>query len=151
MLGRPKPQLSMSEKERVVLERWARRPKTSQALALRSRIVLRCASEGDNGAVARELGVTRQTVGRWRNRFIQRGLDGLLDEPRPGAPRKIQDEEIERVITMTLEQKPANATHWSTRSMAEVVGASNRMRSPRAAACVTISAATRDLPVPGRP
>jgi transposase len=122
MLGRPKPPLVVSEAEREVLERWARRPKTSQALALRSRIVLRCAGEGDNGAVAKDLGVTRQTVGRWRNRFIWRGLDGLLDEPRPGAPRKIQDEDIERVVTLTLEQKPANATHWSTRSMAQASG-----------------------------
>lgn len=122
MLGRPKAHLKVSEEERAVLERWARRRKTSQALALRSRIVLFCATESDNGVVARELGITRQTVGRWRSRFISRGLDGLLDEPRPGAPRKIGDEDIERVVTMTLEQKPADATHWSTRSMAEASG-----------------------------
>ncbi len=122
MRGRPKPELMVSVEDREALERWARRPKTSQALALRSRIVLRCSVQPDNGIVASELGVTRQTVGRWRNRFIARGLDGLLDEPRPGAPRKIGDEEIERVITMTLEKKPSNATHWSTRSMAAASG-----------------------------
>jgi transposase len=124
MLGRPKPTIIVSAGDRVALERYARRRKTSQALALRARIVLRCAEENDNGVVAKELGVTRQTVGRWRNRFIARGLDGLMDEPRPGAPRQIQDEDIERVITMTLEQKPANATHWSLRSMASAVGVS---------------------------
>lgn len=122
MRGRPKPELVVSAEERTALERWARRPKTSQALALRSKIVLRCTEQADNGLVAADLGITRQTVGRWRRRFIARGLDGLLDEPRPGAPRKIRDEEIERVIAMTLESKPADATHWSTRSMATASG-----------------------------
>lgn len=124
MRGRRKPELVLSGEQRLALERWERRPKTGQALALRARIVLNCSEQPDNGMVAEKLKITRQTVGRWRNRFIDRGLDGLLDEPRPGAPRKIQDEDIERVITMTLEKKPSNATQWSTRSMAAASGLS---------------------------
>ena len=115
----------VSVEDREALERWARRPKTGQALALRSRIVLRCSVPPDNGIVASELGVARQTVGRWRTRFIARGLDGLLDEPRPSALRKIRDVDIERLITMTLEKKPSNATHRRTRSMAAASGRSH--------------------------
>lgn len=124
MRGRPKAVLVLSAEHREALERWARRPKTSQALALRARIVLRCAEQADNRLVAHSLGITRQTVGRWRTRFIAQGPDGLLDEPRPGAPRKIGDADIERVITMTLESRPSNATQWSTRSMAAASGLS---------------------------
>lgn len=122
--GRPKLVLTVSIEEREMLQRWARRPKTGQALALRARILLRCAEEVDNSAVAAEMGVTGQTVGKWRSRFLEKRLEGLLDEPRPGAPRQIGDAEVERVLTMTLESTPRDATHWSTRSMAKVSGLS---------------------------
>ena len=122
--GRPKSELVVTPEQRVELERLARRRTTAQALALRARIVLRCTEGGHNGDVAQELGVTRQTVGRWRTRFIQNGIDGLLDEPRPGAPRKISDAHVEKVITLTLESQPKDATHWSTRSLAKTAGLS---------------------------
>jgi transposase len=108
--------------EREVLERWARRPKSAQALALRCRIVLAAAEGQQSKEIAARLGCSRHTVGKWRGRFAQRGLDGLHDEPRPGQPRKITDEDVERVIVKALEEQPANATHWSTRSMAEATG-----------------------------
>jgi transposase len=98
--------------------------KTSQALALRARIILACADGKRNVEVAQKLGVTQNTVSKWRVRFLEKGLDGLLDEPRPGTPRRLSDEEVERVLTMTLESKPQNATHWSTRSMAAACGLS---------------------------
>ena len=122
--GRPLTALELSADEREELQRLARRPKTAQALALRARIVLACA-EGDSlRAVAARLGVTRMTVGKWRRRFLERGLDGLLDEPRPGHPRTVSDEDVERVLVMTLESLPADATHWSTRAMAKASGLS---------------------------
>jgi transposase len=121
-LGRPKAELVLTDDERETLGRWARRPKSSQQLALRARIVLACGQGLNNTEVTRELGVTMPTVGKWRQRFVERRLDGLLDEPRPGAPRKITDAAVERVITKTLETKPKNATHWSTRSMARATG-----------------------------
>src|SRR6266540_2999955 len=122
--GRRKAALTMSVEERETLKRWARRPKTAQALALRARILLRCAEGFDNRAVAVEMGITGQTVGKWRSRFIEKRLEGLLDEPRPGAPRQIRDEDVERVLTVTLESAPRDATHWSTRSMAKMSGLS---------------------------
>src|SRR6516162_5025508 len=122
--GRPKAELLVSAEQRAVLERWARRPKTAQALALRARIVLRCAQGFSNGAVAAQLGVHAATVGKWRRRFVAEGLDGLLDEPRPGAPRQIDDAKVENVIVQTLESRPPTATHWSTRSMARHSGIS---------------------------
>jgi transposase len=115
----------LSEQERETLEAWARRPKTSQALALRARIVLACADDHrPDSAIAKEFGVYRVTVGKWRTRFQKQRLDGLLDEPRPGAPRKISDAEVERLIAMTLESTPKGATHWSTRTMAKATGLS---------------------------
>jgi transposase len=115
----------LSEQERETLEGWSRRPKTSQALALRARIVLACARDHrPDTAVADELGIFRNTVGKWRRRFQERRLDGLLDEPRPGAPRKINDQEVEQLIAMTLESTPKGATHWSTRTMAKATGLS---------------------------
>jgi len=120
--GRPKEPLVVSDKQRSELERLARRQKTAQSLALRARIVLACAQGGTNQAVAAQLGVVGATVGKWRQRFIHRGVDGLLDEPRPGAPRSIGDDDVERVLTMTLESTPRGATHWSTRSMAKATG-----------------------------
>lgn len=122
--GRRLPALTLSLDERDALERWTRRPKTNQALALRARIVLGCADGKTNTEMASRLGVTLQTVGKWRRRFLDKRLDGLLDEPRPGTPRRLSDEEVERVLTMTLESKPKNATHWSTRSLAEASGLS---------------------------
>jgi len=117
--------LVLSDDERRVLEGWARRRKTAQALALRSRIVLACAGGNSVSAVAGDLGISRTTVGRWRSRFLEARLEGLSDEPRPGRPRTITDERVERVITATLEQQPPNGdTHWSTRSMARETGMS---------------------------
>jgi len=122
--GRPIPPLTLTPDERDTLERWARRPKTAQVLAQRGRIILACAMGAPNGIVAERLGVSRQMVGRWRTRFLTQRLDGLLDEPRPGAPRRITDAEVERVLTWTLERTPRDATHWSTRAMAQACGLS---------------------------
>jgi transposase len=122
--GRPTTAVVLSDGERETLERWARRPKSAQSLALRCRIVLACADGGTNVEVAERLGVTDDTVGKWRRRFVERRLDGLHDEPRPGAPRTISDDDVERVIVKTLEETPRDATHWSTRSMAAATGMS---------------------------
>jgi transposase len=124
VVGRPKAELILSDEERQTLARWARRPKSSQQLALRSRIVLACGGGRTNQQVAKELRVSMPTVGKWRARFVTRRLDGLLDEPRPGAPRTISDEQVEAVIVKTLETKPEHATHWSTRGMAQATGLS---------------------------
>ncbi len=120
--GRPLPPLELTDEEQETLRAWARRRKTAQALALRSRIVLCCARGWNNLDVAGDLSVSRFTVGKWRSRFVSKRLNGLLDEPRPGQPRKVTDDDVERVITLTLESTPKNATHWSTRSMAERTG-----------------------------
>jgi transposase len=122
--GRPIAPLSLAVEERENLENWARRPTSAQALAQRARIVLECAAGSPNLAVARKLRITPQTVGKWRQRFLERRLDGLLDEPRPGAPRQVGDAQIERVVRLTLESTPADATHWSTRAMAKRSGLS---------------------------
>jgi transposase len=122
--GRPIAELVITADEEAALERWARRPKSAQALAQRSKIVLGCAKGKPNTVVAEELGITKQTVGKWRARFLERRLDSLLDEPRPGTPRKIGDEEVERVLALTLESTPRDATHWSTRSLAAEAGLS---------------------------
>jgi transposase len=114
--------LVVSDEDRGALERILRRRKTSQGLVLRVQIVLACAEGRTNTGVAADLGVTKATVGKWRKRFVERGLDGLADEPRPGAPRTIGDEDVERVIATTLEEMPRGATHWSTRSMAKRCG-----------------------------
>jgi len=114
----------LSDEERAQLEAWARRPKSAQALAQRSRIVLAAAGGAKNTEIAAALGVNRSMVGKWRSRFVRDRLEGLLDEPRPGRPRTISDEAVERVITTTLETTPTDATHWSTRSLAREVGLS---------------------------
>ena len=116
--GRPKKPLALSSEEREKLQQWARRPKTAQRLALRARMVLGGAEGLSNQAVARQLRITGATVGKWRERFRTARLEGLADEPRPGAPRAISDAQVEAVITRTLESPPPQATHWSTRSMA---------------------------------
>ena len=123
-IGRPPAKVVLSADERETLERWARRPTSAQALALRCRIVLAAADGDANGAIATQLGCHPVTVGKWRRRFAERGLDGLHDEPRPGAPRTISDEDVERVIRKTLEETPSGATHWSTRSLAQATGMS---------------------------
>ena len=114
----------LTEAEREQLLTWARRPSTAQALALRSRIVLACADnpQATNTDLSQDLAVAIGTVRKWRNRFAGDRLDGLLDEPRPGRPRTISDADVELVITTTLESAPKNATHWSTRSLAQEVG-----------------------------
>ena len=118
--GRPIVPLALDGAERETLEQWTRRPKTAQALALRARIVPACADGRSNTGVAAELRVCVDTVGRWRSRFLEQRLDGLLDQPRSGRPRMIDDADVERVIALTLE-----ATHWSTRSMARRSGLSH--------------------------
>ncbi len=118
------PELVLSMAEHNQLVEWTRRHKTSQALALRSRIILACAQKLTNGEVARRVRATPQTVGKWRSRFVAQRLDGLLDEPRPGAPRKVGDAEIERLIATTLTQRPRGATHWSSRALATTLGLS---------------------------
>jgi transposase len=116
--------LSLTVQQHNQLVEWTRRHKTAQALAARARIILACAQGANNSAVARRYGVIRQTVGKWRRRFIERGLDGLLDEPRPGAPRKLEDAKIEQLISTTLNERPRQATHWSTRLLAKQAGVS---------------------------
>jgi transposase len=124
-VGRPVAEVVLSEDERRALEGLRRRRKTAQALSLRAGIVLACAEGLGNDKVAQRLSITRQTVGKWRSRFVAERLDGLSDEPRPGAPRKISDDAVERVVTTTLETTPKGATHWSTRGMAEKLGYSH--------------------------
>src|SRR6266498_1869405 len=114
-------ELLLSDEEREQLRGWARRRKSAQALAQRSRIVLAAASGKNNSEIAAELGITRAMAAKWRSRFASERLDGLLDEPRPGRPRTITDAQVEEVIIKTLETTPTNATHWSTRSMAREV------------------------------
>ena len=111
-------ELKLTVQENNQLVEWTRRHKTSQALALRARIILACAQGENNSEVAKRCRVIRQTVGKWRSRFLDHRLDGLLDEPRPGAPRKVGDAKIEQLIATTLNERPAEATHWSTRLLA---------------------------------
>jgi transposase len=114
--------IELSVDERALLESWVRRRTSAQALALRSRIVLAAAEGLTNLQIAERVGVSRPTVTKWRNRFAEHRLDGLTDEPRPGRPRTITDEQVEEVVVRTLETTPKDATHWSTRSMAKQVG-----------------------------
>jgi transposase len=119
--GRRLPELELSEEQRTTLLGWTGRRKTAQALSLRARIVLRACDGLTATAVAAEMHVCLQTVSKWWHRFAVQGLDGLLDEPRPGQPRKLSDAQIEQVIVRTLESKPPASTHWSTRTMAQAV------------------------------
>jgi transposase len=118
------PELVLTDDERATLQRWARRRSSSQALALRCRIVLSSAQGLSNQAVADRLGISKPTVTKWRSRFVARRLEGLADEPRPGAVRTIGDQQVERVLVATLETTPNDATHWSTRSLARQLGMS---------------------------
>jgi transposase len=122
--GRPMPDLDVTPAERATLVQWTRRRTSAQALAQRARIVLACADGLTNSAVAVRERITRPTVGRWRQRFVDARCAGLLDEPKPGAPRTITDAMIEDALTMTLETTPVDATHWSTRSLAKSCGLS---------------------------
>ena len=122
--GRPKAELVLTDEERETLSRWARRAKSAQALALRSRIVLACAEGLTNKEVAARCGCRPPTVGKWRRRFVELRLDGLVDDPRPGRPPTITAEQVEDVVVATLESTPENATHWSRAKMAERSGLS---------------------------
>jgi len=123
-IGRPTKPLNVTPEEKEKLSLLARRPKTSQAMAIRARIVLGCSEGLSNSDVAKRLRITGATVCKWRERFRVDRLEGLLDEPRPGAPRSITDAQVEEVVTKTLESMPVNSTHWSTRLMAQKAGLS---------------------------
>lgn len=123
-IGRPTKPLNLTAEEREKLAMLARRPRSAQAMAMRARIVLGCSEGLSNGEVAKRLRITGATVCKWRERFRLERLEGLLDEPRPGAPRSITDAQVEKVITTTLESIPENSTHWSTRLMAQQTGLS---------------------------
>src|SRR5829696_6109394 len=122
--GRPKAPLVLTGDEREQLTRWARRASSAQSLALRSKVVLACAEGGSNTAVAERLRCDRMTVGKWRARFLEHRLDGLLDEQRTGRPPTISVDQVEDVVVATLESTPANATHWTRAKMAERTGLS---------------------------
>jgi transposase len=123
-IGRPIKPLNVTPEEKEKLAMLARRPKSAQAIAMRARIVLGCSEGLSNTEVALRLRLTGATVCKWRERFRRERLEGLLDEPRPGAPRSITDAQVEEVVTKTLESMPANSTHWSTRLMAQKTGLS---------------------------
>ena len=122
--GRPKAELVLTAEEREQLQRWARRAKSAQALALRSKIVLACAEGLDNKTVAAKVGCSQPTVGKWRGRFVEHRLDGLTDEERPGRPTTVTVDQVEDVLVATLESTPKNATHWTRAKMAERSGLS---------------------------
>ena len=123
--GRPKARLEISDEQREVLERYVRRGTISQQLSTRARICLLCAEGRKDTEVAELVGVRAHTVGKWRRRFIELGVDGLTDSDRPGPNRKITDDMVEDLVVRTLESKPKGATQWSTRSMAKKGGMSN--------------------------
>src|SRR5215470_913513 len=121
-LGRPKVALILTDDERGRLDSLAHRSRTAPHLARRARIILACADGSDNKAVAKRVRMSQTTVCKWRGRFVRERLDGLYDEPRPGAPRRISDAQIEQVIVRTLEETPQGTTQWSTRGMARASG-----------------------------
>jgi len=123
--GRPRADLVLTEDEREVLVRYARRSTIQQRFAQRARIVLNCAEGFSSRDVARGMGISEATVGKWRRRFVAYRLDGLQDGPRPGAPRKVSDDMVEDVVVKTLETQPKNSTQWSTSELAKHVGLSH--------------------------
>ena len=125
IIGRPMAVLVLSDEERSYLERQVRRRRVARSISDRCRMILRCADGLTNKAVAAELGVHEHTVGKWRRRFLKERIEGLSDEPRPGRPRTLTDEQVAEVIERTLETTPADATHWSIRSMARESGLSH--------------------------
>lgn len=122
--GRPKQPLILTEEERERLQSLAHRARSQSALARRARVVLACADGLDNQAVAKKLRCSKGMVGKWRARFLEARLEGLYDEPRPGAPRKVTDAQVEQVVIQTLESTPRGQTHWSTRELAKATGLS---------------------------
>ena len=122
--GRPSVAVVLDSEEREVLERYVRRRKTAARLAMRARIVLLCSEGWTNREIASTLDVTPGTASKWRGRFARKRLHGLLEEPRVGTPRRIGDDQIEKIVVDTLESTPRNATHWSTREMANHAGLS---------------------------
>jgi transposase len=124
VMGRPKARLEISDAERQELERFAHRRKSAQGLALRARVVLLCDRLESNRDVAEDLGISEMTVGKWRRRFVERRLEGLLDAPRVGAPRQIGDDQIEQLVQTTLQRSPKGRTHWSRRALASEMGMS---------------------------
>ncbi len=124
-MGRMKAALELSEEEQRELKRWTRRRAIGAAAKLRAQIVLRCASGLDNQDVAEELGISRLTVGKWRSRFVEHRLDGLQDDPRPGRPRTVTDNDVERIIDITLHEQPPARTHWTSKTVAKKVGVSS--------------------------
>ena len=116
----------LTDEERRELSRWSRRRRSCRTLALRARIVLSCCGERSNREVARRVGVTAQTVGKWRGRFVADRMNGLLDQPRSGAPRSISDEVVEAVLAKTLHEHPPDAARWSSRRLATTLGISQR-------------------------
>ena len=123
--GRPQPTIELTDAERTELHRLKRRARTNRHLALRAKIVLRASGGDTNVRIAAKLRCGESTVRRWRKRFLERRVEGLYDEPRPGAPRTITDEKVEEIIVQTLESKPKGRTHWSTRKMADKAGISH--------------------------
>ena len=122
--GRPKQPLILTDEERDRLQSLAHRARSQSLLARRARVVLACAEGLDNQAVAKKLRCSKGMVGKWRSRFLQARLEGLYDEPRPGAPRTVSDDQVERVVIQTLESTPRGQTHWSTRELAKATGLS---------------------------
>jgi len=122
--GRPKQPLIVTEEERERLESLAHRARSQALLARRARVVLACAEGLDNQAVAKRLRCSLGMVGKWRSRFLEKRLEGLYDEPRPGAPRKVSDDQVEKIVIQTLESTPRGQTHWSTRGLAQASGLS---------------------------
>ncbi len=122
--GRPKKPLKLTDEERSRLESLAHRARSQSLLARRARVVLTCAEGLDTLAVAKKLRCSKGMVGKWRSRFLKARLEGLYDEPRPGAPRKVTDDQVEQVVIQTLESTPRGETHWSTRSLAKAAGLS---------------------------
>src|SRR2546423_14064233 len=122
--GRTKQPLTITEEERTRLESLAHRSRSHPLLARRARVILTCAEGLDNKAAAKKLRCSIGMVGKWRSRFLKSRVEGLHDEPRPGSPRKVSDEQVEKVIIQTLESTPRGQTHWSTRGLSKVTGMS---------------------------